>query len=130
MSFFSHCCWESSMLFDSFDYATRISEKVWKWKGSGIYSMERRLGLYCFLFICKTLYNFNTFFAFIQLSFLKIILISFNFANIIISYILHKTLSRSSFKSAWILKRIYIDQPAQKLCVEVFKRHSKRATVV
>ena len=53
--------------------------------------------------------KFNTFFAFIKLSFLKIILTLNNVANIRLLRILHKVLSRPSFKSACVLKRVYFD---------------------
>ena len=52
--------------------------------------------------------KFNTFFEFIKLHFSEIIFTSFNVANIRLSCILHKTLSRPSFKSAYVLKRVYL----------------------
>ena len=53
--------------------------------------------------------KFNTFFTLVKLYFSKITLTSFNVANIRLSHILHKTLSRPSFKSAYILKKVYLD---------------------
>ena len=60
--------------------------------------MERRYGLYYFIFIYKICMKYNTFSAFIKLSFPKIILTSYNVANIRLLRILHETLSRLSFK--------------------------------
>ena len=67
--------------------------------------------------------KFSTFFAFIKLSFPKIILTSYNVANIRLLRILHKTLSRTSFKSTCVLKRVYLNYPAQKLSLEHFWRN-------
>ena len=53
--------------------------------------------------------KFNTFFAFIKFSFLKTILTSYNVSMTRLSRIPHKTLSRPSFKSARVLKNVYLD---------------------
>ena len=53
--------------------------------------------------------KFNTFFAFIKLSFLKTILTSYNVSIIRLLRIPHKTLSRPSIKSACVLKKAYLD---------------------
>ena len=35
--FFPNCCSGSSVLFDIFDHAGKVSKTAWKWKGSGSY---------------------------------------------------------------------------------------------
>ena len=71
--------------------------------------------------------KFKTFFVFIKLSFLKTILTSYNVSIIRLLHILHKTLSRPSFTSACVLKKVYLDYPAQKFCLEHFWRYSNRS---
>ena len=53
--------------------------------------------------------KFNTFLAFIKLYFPKIILTLDNVANIRLLHILHKILSKPSFKSACVLKGVYLE---------------------
>ena len=71
------------------------------------------LGIMTFFSFIRLCMKFSTSFAFIKLSFPKIILTSYNVANIRLLGVLRKTLSRPSFKSACLLKRVYLDQPAQ-----------------
>ena len=66
------------------------------------YAVRNFITFFLFVRLCM---KFNTIFAFIKLSFSKIILTSFNFANIRLSRILYKTLSRSLFKSRMRLKK-------------------------
>ena len=54
---------------------------------------------YYFLSICKTCMKYNTFFAFIKLSFLKAILTSYNVSVMRLLRIRHKTLPRPSLKA-------------------------------
>ena len=53
--------------------------------------------------------NFNTFLSFIKLPFRKIILTSYNVSITRLLRIPHKTLSKASIKSAWVLKKAYLD---------------------
>ena len=55
------------------------------------------------------------------------ILALYNVSNIRLVHILHQTLSRPLFKSTSILKRVYLHEPAQKLCSEHLWQHSKRS---
>ena len=81
------------------------------------------ISFFSFVRLCM---KFNIFFAFIKLSFLKAILTSYNVSITRLLRIPHKTLSRPSIESACVLK-VYLDQTAQKLCLEYFWRHSNRS---
>ena len=72
--------------------------------------------------------NFNTFFAFINLSGYK----TFNVANVRLSHILPKTLSRPSFKSSCGLKKGLPRLTSSKAepGLEHFWQHSNSVTVV
>ena len=110
-----------------------IAHLTWSWvtflknTGHAIWNAVR--DFITFILFVRLCMEFNTFFVFIKLSFSKIILTSYNFANIILPAILYKTLSTPSFKNAFVLKRVYLNQLAQKLCLEHFWRHSNRVTV-
>ena len=84
-------------------------------------------GFVTFFSFVRLCMKFNTFFAFIKLSFLKTILTSYNVSIIRLLRIPHKTLSRRSIKSACVLKKVYLISPAQNLCLEHFWRHSNRS---
>ena len=62
-----------------------------------------------FFSFIKIFMKFNTFLAFIKLYFPKIILTLDNVANIRLLHILHKILSKPSFKSACVLKGVYLE---------------------
>ena len=74
-------------------------ERVWN-------AVRGFITFFSFVRLCM---KFNTFFAFIKLSFLKTILTSYNVSITRPSLIPHKTLSRPSFKSARVLKKVYLD---------------------
>ena len=62
-----------------------------------------------FLSFVRLCMKFNTFFAFIKLSFLKTILASYNVSVIRLLRTPHNTLSRPSIKIACVLKKVYLD---------------------
>ena len=66
--------------------------------------MERRQGLYYFLFICKTFYEVEYFLCIYKTYFSKSNT-SYNVSIIRLLRILHKTLSRPPFRNACVLKR-------------------------
>ena len=62
-----------------------------------------------FLSFIRLCVKFNTFFAFIKLSFLKTLLTSYNVSIIRLLCIPHKTLSGPSIKSTSVFKKVYLD---------------------
>ena len=97
-------------------YQCIVDQNIWN-------AVRDFITFFSFLRLCL---KFNTFFAFTKLSFLKTILTSYNVSIIRLLRIPHKTLSRPSIKSACVLKNVYLNKPAQKLCLGHFWRHSNR----